>query len=108
MKFISQAFKYTSVRYHITTTNKDVCFSESCGKACRRWLRDERRRLLFPEGDLTGTALGVTHWFYTALLWEALVLFDVTPLTALSSETLRRGTETVQKVCFLFPDLMSA
>lgn len=44
MKFITQTFKYTSGRHHITITNKDACFSESCGKACRRCLRDERRR----------------------------------------------------------------
>lgn len=42
-KFISQTFKYTYERHHIIT-NKDACFSESCGKACRRNLCDKRHR----------------------------------------------------------------
>lgn len=42
-KFISQTFKYTYERHHIIT-NKDACFSESYGKACRRNLCDKRHR----------------------------------------------------------------
>lgn len=55
-----------------------------------------------------GWPWGMTHCFYTVVVCETLFLFHTTTLAALSSETLRRGAETVQKVSFLFPDLIFA
>lgn len=67
MKLVSQTFKYTSVRHHITITNKDACFSESCEKACRRGLHDERHRppgahMLPPSQAMSGEGMTIRLW----------------------------------------------
>lgn len=45
----------------------------------------------FLQGTTHQGGPGITHWFYTLLLCETLLLFHAIPLTALSSETLREG-----------------
>lgn len=67
MKFISQTFKYASVRHHITITNKDACFSESWGKACGRGLCDERcrapgARMLPSSRAMAGEGMTICSW----------------------------------------------